>query len=184
MDLAIGLPNAVPKTTGAELTEWARRAEARGFSSLGTIDRIAYGNYEPLTALAGAAAVTERIGLATTVLLGPLRPNATELAKRALSLHALSDGRFTLGIGIGGREDDYSESGIEMSGRGETLDRMLERFADVWAAIRGSGPRSPAGRDCSSAAPSTPPSRAPRSTRTAGSRAARGRTHSPPPRRR
>ena len=53
MDLAIGLPNAVPKTTGAELTEWARRADARGFSSLGTIDRIAYGNYEPLTAMAG-----------------------------------------------------------------------------------------------------------------------------------
>ena len=140
MDLAIGLPNAVPKTTGAELTEWARRAEARGFSSLGTIDRIAYGNYEPLTALAGAAAVTERIGLATTVLLGPLRPNATELAKRALSLHALSDGRFTLGIGIGGREDDYSESGIEMSGRGETLDRMLDRIADVWAGDSGIGP--------------------------------------------
>jgi alkanesulfonate monooxygenase SsuD/methylene tetrahydromethanopterin reductase-like flavin-dependent oxidoreductase (luciferase family) len=145
MDVAIGLPNAVPKTTGAELTEWARRAEARGLSSLGTIDRIAYGNYEPLTALAGAAAVTERIGLATTVLLGPLRPNATELAKRALSLHALSDGRFTLGIGIGGREDDYSESGIEMSGRGETLDRMLDRIADVWAGDSGIGP-SIAGR--------------------------------------
>src|SRR4051794_5183596 len=105
MELAIGLPNAVPKTTGAELAEWARRAEARGFSSLGTIDRIAYENYEPFTALTGAAAVTERIGLATTVLLGPLRPNAAELAKRALSLHAISDGRFTLGLGIGGRED-------------------------------------------------------------------------------
>jgi alkanesulfonate monooxygenase SsuD/methylene tetrahydromethanopterin reductase-like flavin-dependent oxidoreductase (luciferase family) len=140
MDLAIGLPNAVPRTTGAELIEWARRAEARGFSSLGTIDRIAFENYEPLTVLAGAAAVTERIGLATTVLLGPLRTNATELAKRALSLHALSDGRLTLGLGIGGREDDYSESGIEMSGRGETLDRMLERIADVWADDSGIGP--------------------------------------------
>jgi alkanesulfonate monooxygenase SsuD/methylene tetrahydromethanopterin reductase-like flavin-dependent oxidoreductase (luciferase family) len=140
MDLAIGLPNAVPKTTGTELTEWASRAEARGFSSLGTIDRIAYENYEPLTALGGAAAVTERIGLATTVLLGPLRTNATELAKRALSLHALSNGRFTLGIGIGGREDDFSESGIEMSDRGATLDRMLQRIAEVWAGDSGIGP--------------------------------------------
>ncbi len=132
MDLAIGLPNAVPGTTGAELTEWARRAEARGFSSLGTIDRVAYENYEPITALAAAAAVTERIGLCTSVLLGPLRPNAAELAKRALSLHALSGGRFTLGIGIGGRADDYEVSGIEMSGRGETIDRMLERIGEVW----------------------------------------------------
>lgn len=133
MDIAIGLPNAVPGTTGAQLVEWARRAEARGFSSLGTIDRIAYENYEPLTALAAAAAVTERIGLCTSVLLGPLRPNATELAKQALSVHALSGGRFTFGIGLGGRDDDYEVSGIETRGRGRQLDAMLERIEEVWS---------------------------------------------------
>ena len=140
MDVAIGLPNAVPGTTGEQLTEWARRADARGFSSLGTIDRIAYGNYEPTIALAAAAAVTERIGLCTSVLLGPLRPNAAELAKRALSLNALSNGRFTLGIGIGGREDDFEASGLEMSGRGATLDAMLERIEEVWSGEEGIGP--------------------------------------------
>ncbi len=132
MDVAIGLPNAVPGTTGAQLLEWARRAEARGFSSLGTIDRIAYDNHEPLTALAAAAAVTERVGLYTSVLLGPLRPNATELAKRALTVNALSGGRMILGIGIGGREDDYSESGIEMKERGEKIEAALERITEVW----------------------------------------------------
>ncbi|HWT90129.1 MAG TPA: LLM class flavin-dependent oxidoreductase, partial [Solirubrobacterales bacterium] len=125
MDVAIGLPNAVPGTTGEQLTEWARRAEARGFSSLGTIDRIAYPNLEPLTALAAAAAVTERIGLATTVLLGPLRANPVALAKQALSVHALSDGRLTLGISVGGREDDYELAGVPMQGRGKNLDSML-----------------------------------------------------------
>jgi alkanesulfonate monooxygenase SsuD/methylene tetrahydromethanopterin reductase-like flavin-dependent oxidoreductase (luciferase family) len=133
MDVAIGLPNAVPGTTGAQLVEWARRADARGFSSLGTIDRIVYENYEPLVALAAAAAVTERIELCTSVLLGPLRVNATELAKQALSLHALSAGRFTLGIGLGGREDDYEASGVEYAGRGRRLDAMLERIKEVWA---------------------------------------------------
>jgi alkanesulfonate monooxygenase SsuD/methylene tetrahydromethanopterin reductase-like flavin-dependent oxidoreductase (luciferase family) len=133
MDVAIGLPNAVPGTTGGQLVEWARRADARGFSSLGTIDRIVYDNYEPLTALAAAAAVTERIGLCTSVLLGPLRVNATELAKQALSLHALSGGRFTLGIGLGGRDDDYEVSGVELTGRGRKLDAMLERIREVWA---------------------------------------------------
>jgi len=83
MDVAIGLPNAVPRTSGDQLTEWARRAEARGFSSLGTIDRVAYPNIEPLTALAAAAAVTERIGLATTVLLGPLRENPVAWQSRS-----------------------------------------------------------------------------------------------------
>lgn len=133
MDVGIGLPNAVPGTSGAQLTEWARRADARGFSSLGTIDRVAYDNYEPLIALAGAAAVTERIGLCTSVLLGPLRANPVELAKQTQSLNALSGGRLTLGIGLGGREDDYEVSGIEMSDRGKRLDEMLEKMREVWA---------------------------------------------------
>ena len=133
MKVGIALPNAVPGATGAELTEWARRADARGFSTLGTIDRVAYDNYEPLVALAAAAAVTERIGLCSSVLLGPLRPNAALLAKQALSLNALSGGRFTLGIGLGGRDDDYEVSGLETNGRGKRLDAMLERMQEIWA---------------------------------------------------
>ncbi|MFL5898409.1 MAG: LLM class flavin-dependent oxidoreductase [Solirubrobacterales bacterium] len=132
MDFAIGLPNAVPGTTGEELTKWARRAEARGFSSLGTIDRVAYSNLEPLVSLAAAAAVTERIGLATTVLLGPLRVNPVALAKQVASLQKISDGRMTLGIGLGGREDDYEVAGVDTSTRGRDLDAMLERMREVW----------------------------------------------------
>jgi alkanesulfonate monooxygenase SsuD/methylene tetrahydromethanopterin reductase-like flavin-dependent oxidoreductase (luciferase family) len=132
MDIGIGLPNAVPGAPGARLVEWARRADARGFSSLGAIDRIVYDNYEPLTALAAAAAVTERIGLCTAVLLAPLRTNATELAKQALSVNALSGGRFTLGVGLGAREDDYEASGVELAGRGKRVDAMLERIREVW----------------------------------------------------
>jgi alkanesulfonate monooxygenase SsuD/methylene tetrahydromethanopterin reductase-like flavin-dependent oxidoreductase (luciferase family) len=136
MDVGIALPNAVPGTTGAQLTEWARRADGRGFSSLGTIDRVAYDSYEPLTVLAAAAAVTERIGLCTSVLLAPLRPNAAALAKQALSLNALSGGRLTLGVGLGGRDDDYEVSGVETSRRGRRLDEMLERMREVWAEDR------------------------------------------------
>ena len=132
MDVAIGLPNAVPGTTGDQITEWARRAEARGFSSLGTIDRIVYPNLEPLVSLAAAAAVTERIGLATTVLLGPLRPNPVAVAKQVLSLHALSGGRMTLGIGLGGREDDYEHAEVDTDTRGKDLDAMLARIKEVW----------------------------------------------------
>jgi len=132
MDVAIGLPNAVPGTSGEQLTEWARRAEARGFSSLGTIDRVAYPNLEPLTSLAAAAAVTERIGLATTVLLGPLRVNPVALAKQVASVHKISGGRMTLGIGLGGREDDYEVSGVDTNKRGKELDAMLERMKEIW----------------------------------------------------
>jgi alkanesulfonate monooxygenase SsuD/methylene tetrahydromethanopterin reductase-like flavin-dependent oxidoreductase (luciferase family) len=133
MDVGVALPNAIPGTGGAQLSEWARSAEARGFSSLGTIDRIRYDNYEPLIALAAAAAVTERIGLATTVLLAPLRTNTVELAKQARSVNALSGGRLTLGIGLGARDDDYEISDVALKGRGKRLDSMLEEMREIWS---------------------------------------------------
>lgn len=132
MDVGIGLPNAVPGTSGKQLVEWARRADRRGFSTLGTIDRLVYGNYEPLVALAAAAAVTERIGLSTSVLLGPLRENAASVAKQSLSIDALSGGRMTLGIGLGGRDDDYEMAEVAMDDRGAAIDAMLAKIREVW----------------------------------------------------
>ena len=123
MDLAIGLPNAVPGTTREALSDFAKAAEDAGFSSLGTIDRIVYPNIEPITALTTAAAVTDRIGLATTVMLAPLRANAAMIAKQALSLDSLAGGgRVMLGVAVGGREDDYEVSNlpIESAAPGST----------------------------------------------------------------
>lgn len=133
MDLGIGLPNAVPSTTGKQLTDWARAAEEAGFSTLGTIDRIVYPSYESLVALSAAAAVTERIRLATDVLLGPLRQNPSLIAKQMLSLDAVAGGgRAVLGIGAGGREDDFEVGGLSMSGRGAWLDSALEKILAIW----------------------------------------------------
>ena len=132
MDLGIGLPNAVPGATGKQLADFAREADNAGFSTLGTIDRVAYGNHEPLATLAGAAVVTDRIRLATTVVLGPLRQNAVQLAKQILSIDSLAGGgRTTLGIAIGGREDDYEVSGVDMSARGDWMDASLGRIRDI-----------------------------------------------------
>jgi alkanesulfonate monooxygenase SsuD/methylene tetrahydromethanopterin reductase-like flavin-dependent oxidoreductase (luciferase family) len=132
MDIGIGLPNAIQDVDGESLLEFAKRADARGFSSLGTVDRIVYPNFEPVLSLAAAAMVTDRIRLATTVLLGPLRPNAVLLAKELATLDNLSGGRFWLGIGLGAREDDYQLSGIPTKGRGAALDRQLEQIKQVW----------------------------------------------------
>ena len=133
MEIGIGLNATIPGVTGEELTEWARRAERHGFSSLGTIDRIVYGNQEPLIALAAAAAVTERIRLATTILIAPLRANTVLLAKQAATLHHLSGGRLVLGLAPGGRGDDYEVSGVDMHSRGRALDRQLDEMLRVWS---------------------------------------------------
>src|SRR6266487_3825922 len=133
MEVGIGLPNTVPGTSGRELVDWARAAEDAGFSTAGTIDRIVYPNYEPLIALAAAAAVTERIRLATTVMLGPLRVNAALVAKQILSIDALAGGgRAVLGIALGQREDDYEVSGVSLSERGAWLDDALVRIRRIW----------------------------------------------------
>jgi alkanesulfonate monooxygenase SsuD/methylene tetrahydromethanopterin reductase-like flavin-dependent oxidoreductase (luciferase family) len=58
MEIGIGLPAAVSRVDGETLVEWARRAERRCFSTLGTIDRLVYDNYEPLATLAAVARTT------------------------------------------------------------------------------------------------------------------------------
>ncbi len=122
MRVGIGLPTVLPGVADGVVLEWARRAEARGFSTLGVIDRIAYRNHEPLIALAAAAGATGTIGLMTDVLLGPTR-DPVLLAKQAASLARLSGGRFTLGAGVGAREDDYAVVGRDFHSRGRDWDR-------------------------------------------------------------
>jgi alkanesulfonate monooxygenase SsuD/methylene tetrahydromethanopterin reductase-like flavin-dependent oxidoreductase (luciferase family) len=131
MKIGIGLPNPVPGTTGQALLGWARRAEERGFSALATIDRIAYPSYESIIALTGAAAVTARIGLVTNVLLAPTR-NPVLLAKEAASLDQISGGRFTLGLGVGARVDDYEATGEDFETRGKRFDQDLEIMHAAW----------------------------------------------------
>jgi len=128
LEIGIGLPSAVPGVDGKSLTEFARRADDRGFSTLGTVDRIVYSNYEPLAVLGAAAAVTQRIKLATTILISTYRPNAALLAKEAATLDHLSGGRFVLGA----RKDDYTGSGLSTKGRGKALDGQLEEIRKVW----------------------------------------------------
>ena len=133
MEIGIGLPSTVPDTEGRTLVDWARAAEEAGFSTLGTIGRLVYPNYEELIALGAAAAVTGRIRLTTSVLLAPLYSNAALLAKQVASLDRLSGGRLVLGLGLGGRDDDFSASGLSMDGRGGRLEEQIAMMKRVWS---------------------------------------------------
>ncbi len=132
MKVGVGLPSTIPGVDRDSLLTWARKAEERGFSTLGTIDRVVYGNYEPLTALAAAAAVTERIRLTTDILLGPLRGNGAMLAKQAATIDSLSNGRLTLGIAVGLREEDYAATATPFDERGKLFDAQLAEMRRVW----------------------------------------------------
>jgi alkanesulfonate monooxygenase SsuD/methylene tetrahydromethanopterin reductase-like flavin-dependent oxidoreductase (luciferase family) len=133
MRIGIGLPSAIPGTRGEQITEWAKAAEECGFSSLGVIDRLVYGNAEPLVTLGAAAAVTTRIGLVTSVLIAPFRANTALLAKQVATVDRLSSGRLTLGMAAGGYEDDYAASGVPFRERGRRFDEMLQDMARIWS---------------------------------------------------
>jgi alkanesulfonate monooxygenase SsuD/methylene tetrahydromethanopterin reductase-like flavin-dependent oxidoreductase (luciferase family) len=146
MVVGIGLPTTIPGIEAEQVLEWSRRADAAGFSSLATLDRIVYGNYEPLVSLGAVAAVTERISLLTGILIAPYRTNTPLLAKEVATVQHLSGGRLVLGLGIGARGDDYETSGLSTKGRGRRFDDQLEELHRIWAGEeRGfAGPIGPA----------------------------------------
>jgi alkanesulfonate monooxygenase SsuD/methylene tetrahydromethanopterin reductase-like flavin-dependent oxidoreductase (luciferase family) len=143
MDIGIGLPNTL-SISGPAVVDWARRAEARGFSALATIDRIVYPSYDSLTVLAAAAGATSRIGLFTDILLAPVYPPVL-LAKQTASLDALSGGRLTLGVGVGGRPDDFAAMDRPFERRGRLMDETLDLLTRSWAGEPVTGDEFPVG---------------------------------------
>jgi alkanesulfonate monooxygenase SsuD/methylene tetrahydromethanopterin reductase-like flavin-dependent oxidoreductase (luciferase family) len=137
--IGIGLPNGIPGTPGPLLLEWARRAEAGPFTSVGVVDRVAYDSHEPMASLAAAAGVTERIRLVTMVVIAPLRATAT-LAKEAATIDALSGGRLTLGVAVGARTEDYEATGVPHRDRGRRFEDQLAELRDLWDG--GPGPKA------------------------------------------
>ena len=131
MQIGVGLPNGIPGTDGQIIIEWARQADEGLFSSLGVVDRLIYDSYEPLTVLAAAAAVTRRVRLATTIVIGLLH-NTPMLAKVAASLDALSGGRLVLGLAVGARKEDYDAAGIDYRSRGKRLSEQLITLRTLW----------------------------------------------------
>ena len=146
MKIGIGLPGNVPGTKGDLILDWARRADEGPFSSLGIIDRLIYDNYEPMVLLSVAAGVTTRVRLMTSVLIAPVR-EAVLLAKQAASLDALSGGRFSLGLGVGRREDDYEAVSGDYHRRGRRFEDQLAVMKRVWSgegSVEGLAAQGPA----------------------------------------
>jgi probable F420-dependent oxidoreductase len=150
--VTVGLPNYgsyLGDRPWRTLLDLAAAVEAAGLHGISVVDHVVmgsdvdrypYGRFpggpqapwlEPLTVLAAVSGVTERVELATAVLVSPLRPAAL-LAKTAATLDQLSGGRLVLGVGTGWQEEEYRALGADWHRRHEVLDDQLAACQALW----------------------------------------------------
>ena len=152
MKIGFSLPNIGPIGTAEAVTKVAQRAEALGYSSLWTIERLLYpvklqapypgtpdGSLpeayrqalDPLDALTFVAAQTRKIKLGTSVLDMPYH-NPVVLARRLTTLDVLSNGRLCVGLGLGWNKDEMDATGADMKKRGALADEFLPLLKAIW----------------------------------------------------
>jgi alkanesulfonate monooxygenase SsuD/methylene tetrahydromethanopterin reductase-like flavin-dependent oxidoreductase (luciferase family) len=127
------MPVMEPDLDATVLRNWARAIDEGPFSSLCWGERIAFENPDSLTLLGALAAWTDRVRLVTTVIVPQLH-DPTMLAKALATGDVLCGGRLTVGIGVGGRHEDYHAVGADLDT--QTMRGMAERVAvmkRVWA---------------------------------------------------
>lgn len=136
MDIGMNLPVMVPGWDRDSLLDWCRRIDAGPFSSLAAGERVWFPNPEMMVAMSAAAAVTERVQLQFSVVVLPMH-SALNVAKQVATLDVLSAGRVVLGVGVGGREEDYAAFGADYSGpKLKRLEQGVDLMRRAWAGER------------------------------------------------
>jgi alkanesulfonate monooxygenase SsuD/methylene tetrahydromethanopterin reductase-like flavin-dependent oxidoreductase (luciferase family) len=106
-----------------EMVDLVQLIDASGYDSLWVGDHISFpvAILDPLLQLAQAAVVSRRLMLGTSVLLLPLR-HPTPVAKQVTTLDHLTEGRFILGVGVGGEfPREYAACDVPHNERGARL---------------------------------------------------------------
>ena len=110
-------------SSGAELSARARRHEDLGYSTFLLTDHVF--NFAPFTGMAAAAQATSRLRVGTYVLANDLWHPAM-LAREALAMDLVSNGRLEFGIGSGFYSVDYVQTGIPLDSPGVRISRLEE----------------------------------------------------------
>ncbi|MFF3503244.1 TIGR03619 family F420-dependent LLM class oxidoreductase [Streptomyces sp. NPDC003247] len=152
MKLGLALPTFGPDAHPDGILHISRTAEDMGYDSLWTGDRVlaprmpsapypsadgrmprAYENHmDPLVALTFVASHTTRVRLGTSTLNGLWLPPLL-LARSLTTLDLLSEGRLTVGLGLGWMPDEYTALSVPWKGRGARLDETLDVLEGYWS---------------------------------------------------
>jgi probable F420-dependent oxidoreductase len=152
MNLGVALPMAGDWATPDNQVRVAQAAEALGYHSLWTFQRLLYAvkpknDYpplpgqpwptafervlDPIVSLAYVAGATRRVRLGTSVLLMPYYQPIV-LAKQLATLDLVSGGRLDVGLGLGWSEDEYDAVGVPFRQRGRRGDEFLRCLKAIW----------------------------------------------------
>jgi len=141
----------------ADTATWAHRAESLGFDAVWLSDHFLYSfarygagdtpiaALEPLTALAGLSAVTERLRLGVIVLGAPFR-HPSLVAKAAATIDQLSGGRVEIGLGAGWLEQEFDAFGYDFGSVAERFDALEDAVSIVGGLFGGADPLTHDGR--------------------------------------
>jgi alkanesulfonate monooxygenase SsuD/methylene tetrahydromethanopterin reductase-like flavin-dependent oxidoreductase (luciferase family) len=146
MDVAMTLPVMEEGLDRDAIFDWVGRIERGPYASLCFGERISFRNPDAVALMGACAALTRRVRLVTTVLIAPIH-SPVLLAKQCATLDVLSNGRLSVGIGIGGREQDFLAVGADLAlHHNGALARIAAQMRRVWSGeIVVEGARSPVG---------------------------------------
>jgi len=152
MKIGVSVPNIGPVATPEAVKTVAQKAEALGYNSLWTVERLLWPvnpkqpypvtpdgslpeeykyTLDPLDTLTFAAAHTSKIRLGTSVLDMPYY-NPVTLARRLSTLDILSKGRLNVGLGLGWSPDEMEATGADMKVRGARADEFIQVLKTIW----------------------------------------------------
>ena len=148
MKIGVVFPQTEIGNDPAAIRDYAQTAEGLGFSHVLAYDHVLGANpqrtggwsgpytyltpfHEVFVLFGYLAAVTQRLGLATGIIILPQRQTAL-VAKQAASLDVLSGGRLRLGVGLGWNEVEYTALNENFHNRGKRMDEQVELMRRLW----------------------------------------------------
>ncbi|BBY43191.1 LLM class F420-dependent oxidoreductase [Mycolicibacterium celeriflavum] len=127
--------------TGKGIATVAAAAEAAGFDGFGFTDHPAptqrwleaggHDAVDPFVAMGYAAATTTTLRLIPNIVVLPYR-NPFVVAKAGATLDLLSEGRFTLGVGVGYLKREFAALGVDFEERAALFEEALEVIRGIW----------------------------------------------------
>lgn len=132
MEVGVALPQMARGLDHDLFEAWCRGIDDGPFSSISAGERITFHNVEGLTACAAAAALTERVRVFANLLVLPWHSPAM-ITKELLTIDLLSNGRLEIGVGVGGREQDYAALGASFTHRHQRLDDAVAELRRLWS---------------------------------------------------